>query len=278
MNDSSCLAEDDLLQDFEARQCVHGACETASGWPEGVLLVQPCRLCHQPAPLRNSHIVTEALYEALYNDKGHLMAISGLGNKGWKPLQQGLKERLFCEVCEQRFNEQFEKPFIQWWRDQSGPENWSDGERRLIHVEYAPFKLFHLSVLYRADASSLPTYREVSLGAHHRERIRQMLLNRDPGLASDYTIRAFAVIDKASRQRFPMITQPVRVRVQGHSFYGMMYAGAEWWTRVSSHKESEVDPDALASDGTLVMTAKDWRDFTMLQAAGHLLRQASSGA
>ena len=63
-----------------------------------------CRLCHRDKALRFSHIVPEFLYADLYNEKRHMMGINGRGTKGWKPLQQGIREHLFCERCEQHFN------------------------------------------------------------------------------------------------------------------------------------------------------------------------------
>ena len=35
-----------------------------------------------------------------------------------------------------------------------------------VAVDYAPFKMFHLSVLFRAGVSTLPHYAQVSLGSH----------------------------------------------------------------------------------------------------------------
>ena len=85
-----------------------------------------CRLCHLDRDLRDSHIVPEFLHDDLYNTKGHLMAINGLGNRGWKALQKGVREHLFCEVCEQHFNEYCEKPFrAQWVEAAPLPNPWN---------------------------------------------------------------------------------------------------------------------------------------------------------
>ncbi len=65
-----------------------------------------------------------------------------------------------------------------------------------VQYDYATFKLFHLSVLFRASVSSLSTFQEVNLGALHEERIRQMLLNEDPGKDWEYPILGFAVLNK----------------------------------------------------------------------------------
>ena len=94
-----------------------------------------CRLCHKDRILRKSHIVPEFLYSHLYNEKGHMMGINGIGAKGWKPLQQGIREHLFCEECEQHFNEHFEKPFRQQWVVNCPlPDPWNVPEPHWISV------------------------------------------------------------------------------------------------------------------------------------------------
>ena len=119
------------------------------------------------------------------------MGISGQGGRGWKPLQKGIRERLFCESCEQHFNEYFEKPFReQWVIAQPLPNPWTDESVHWVNVDYSSFKLFHLSVLFRAGVSTLPTYREVSLGKH-QEKLRHLLLNRDPGEFWQYLVFRF---------------------------------------------------------------------------------------
>jgi hypothetical protein len=47
-------------------------------------------------------------------------------------------------------------------------------------LDYAMFKLFHLSVLWRAGVSTREEFRNVKLGSHE-DVIRQMLLRDDPG-------------------------------------------------------------------------------------------------
>ena len=109
-----------------------------------------CRLCLCDATLRNSHIVPEFLYADLYNEKGHMMGINGRGRMGWRPLQQGIREHLFCETCEQHFNEYCEKPFLEQWVTASPlPNPWCVPEPHVIKVNYKSFKLFHLSVLFK---------------------------------------------------------------------------------------------------------------------------------
>ena len=89
--------------------------------------MKKCYLCHQVRELRHSHIVPEFLYRELYNDKRQLMAVSGLGKRGRTLLQNGIKQHLFCEECEQHFNEHFEKPFKRWLDTKQLPNPWALG-------------------------------------------------------------------------------------------------------------------------------------------------------
>ena len=76
-------------------------------------MTESCRLCRNIRQLRNSHIIPEFLYKPTYNRKGHAMGIHGRGNRGWKSLQKGLRDPLFCEQCEQHFNAYCERPFYE---------------------------------------------------------------------------------------------------------------------------------------------------------------------
>ena len=79
-------------------------------------------------------------------------------------------------------------------------------------IDYATFRLFDLSVLFRASTSDHPNFREVDIGPHE-ERFRRMLLEGDPGQDRQYPILCAAVegsggkvldpIDRISRGRRP---------------------------------------------------------------------------
>lgn len=235
-----------------------------------------CELCHNERELRNSHIVPEFLYSELYNAKNHLMAISGHGRRGWKALQKGIREHLFCETCEQHFNEYCEKPFrAQWVVTPPLPNPWKTTEPYWVTVEYSSFKLFHLSVLFRASVSSLPTYAEVSLGPH-QERLRQMLLSRDPGEYWQYPVFGYAVVHHKTNRIIPMVSQAQRSSFNGHRCYGIMYGGVQWWVCVSSHRNYEFEKISLQPDGRMPFHAIPWNEVSVIQQASHALRNTIS--
>ena len=235
-----------------------------------------CRLCLQQTTLRNSHIVPEFLYAKLYNDKGHMMGINGRGRKGWKPLQQGVREPLFCETCEQHFNEYCEKPFrAQWVLSSPLPSPWAVSEPYKIQVDYSSFKLFHLSVLFRAGVSSLPTFAQVSLGPHE-ERLRKMLLDRDAGEFWQYPVAGLVLLHHKTREIVQMVSQAVQGRLAGMRCYAMIYGGVQWWVGVSSQRNPEFESIAVRSDGTIPMASIPWNELAIMKAASNALRNAQA--
>lgn len=179
-----------------------------------------CKLCLEKRALRNSHIIPEFLYSPLYNEKRYMMGINGLGNRGWRPLQKGITEKLFCDACEQHFNKHHEIPFHRQWIDQqAAPNPWPSCPQDLVvvHVDYATFKLFHLSILFRASVSTHANFSDVKLGPHENQ-IREMLVANNPGASWQYPILGRALIKPVTRELVhEIITRPINVRFEGES-------------------------------------------------------------
>lgn len=233
-----------------------------------------CRLCENDAELRNSHIVPEFLYSPLYNSKHQLMGIHGRGSLGWQFLQKGIREPLFCESCEQHFNEHFEKPFRARWVERAPlPDPWPGNDVITVNVDYNNFKLFHLSVLFRAGVSSLPTFAAVTLGSHE-QKLRRLLLDRNAGESWQYPVFAYAVIHHKTNRVIQIVTRPQQSKFGGRRCYGMMYGGAEWWVCVASDRNIDFEQMALRPDGSMSFTAVPWNEVGAIQDASAALSNA----
>jgi len=230
------------------------------------MLKSNCHLCLLPKILRKSHIVPEYLYRNLYNDNRHMMGITGKGSKGWAKVQKGLRELLFCDDCEQLFNEKYEKPFLTDWLDNNPLSKKLTPEQSypIKMPSYERFRLFHLSVLFRASVSSDPTYNEVNLGKHE-EIIRKMLLNNDSGNNWQYLIIGYAIIHDKTHEIVNLIARPERRSFDGVNCYSMLYGGVEWWTTVVSHKTKKLEELALKVDGSMPMIAIPWNSIPIMQ-------------
>jgi hypothetical protein len=235
-----------------------------------------CRLCLKDSVLRNSHIVPEFLYGDLYNNKHQLLGIHGRGSKGCEIQQKGLREYLFCDDCERHFNELFEMPFRRTWIENCPLLNpWETEDVHWIQVDYKKFKLFHLSVLFRASVCNLPTFSEVSLGPHE-ERLRLMLLNNDAGPVNRYPIFGYAVIHHKTKRIVQIVSKAQANRFGGRRCYGLMYGGVEWWIGISSDTNYELQKVALRCDGQMPFTAIPWNEISVIQEASNALRKPGS--
>jgi hypothetical protein len=199
------------------------------------------------------------------------MGVNGRGPRGWRPLQNGIKQPLFCEECEQHFNENFEKPFKRQWIDTPAlPARWPESEPVWINVDYRSFKLLHLSVLFRASVATLPTFRCVALGVH-QELVRQQILNRDPGPVTRYPIMGLALFDKLTRELNHTVVMPVAARFEDLRCYSMAYGGVNWWIGVSGHVNAQWMSSCVSEDGRIPMVGLPWNELGVVRQAGRML-------
>jgi len=218
--------------------------------------------------------VPEFLYVPLYNTDNELMAISGRGNKGWKPLQIGIWEYLLCADCEQHLNREYEQPFLKQWTEESPlPKSMPLNGAHSVVFDYSTFKLFHLSILFKSSISSNLTFQEVKLGAHEN-RIREMLLAKDPGHDWEYPILAFAVLNARYEVEQRIISRPIKARYEGHNVYGQIYGGAMWWVSVSSHRNDMFCRAGLQTTGHMTLVAESWNDIGVMQDASYALNRS----
>jgi hypothetical protein len=91
----------------------------------------------------------------------------------------------------------------------------------ITNLNYAKFKLFQLSILWRAGVSS--SFRQVQLGPH-RERLRAMLLAGEPGSSQDYPTLMFMLLDEG-RPVGDLIIEPSPARLDGHKCYRFIFGG-----------------------------------------------------
>lgn len=114
-----------------------------------------CRLCLRPRRLRRSHIIPEAVYKPLYDEKHRAIAFHPNDTTNYGFMQKGLREPLLCGDCEQFLNDMYEKPFYRMWIENDTLAVLTDQDAAVIEgLDYATFKLFHMSVLFRAGVSS----------------------------------------------------------------------------------------------------------------------------
>lgn len=219
----------------------------------GVAIADLCRLCGGCGPLQNSHILPEFVYTPIYdaNHKGYML--DPLDPEQSRKFQKGLRERMLCHGCEQFLNDEYEKPFKKLWFDQKVLSPLETSDFGMLQCgEYARFKLFHMSVLLRAELATLSAFREARVGPGHRERLVEMVRLGDPGLVSEYPVVCFAIERPGDRRIWwDLVSSPNPGRVDGMRFYEFTFGGCSWMYFVASHRVKWIEDIALRADGAL---------------------------
>lgn len=232
--------------------------------PRKARIVATCGLCREEAELQESHVVPEFAYSPIYDEKHKIHTVDPLLRGPSRKIQKGLREPLLCERCERFLNHRYETWFKGYWFDERPLEPLETGDRLILTVpDPARFKLFHLSVLLRADLASHRQWSEVSLGPRHRARLTEMVLAEDPGEEYEYPIVCVAIRYSKEDPRvwWDLVAPPNPARLDGMRCYQFTFGGCGWLYYVSSHRKALVEQIALRPDGTLPVIKEEWMAF-----------------
>ena len=161
-----------------------------------------CKLCRQTKPLiKKSHIISEFFYkEAGLYDEHHQFGVhffkEGNYQRSSKRNLGEYESYILCQDCEKKFSEQESYARATLFSTNSVPVrkasqisySSNDGltTAHIKNINYQRFKLFLLSLLWRASISSRPFFNELSLDDLHEERPPGMLLSEDAGDEDEY--------------------------------------------------------------------------------------------
>lgn len=176
-----------------------------------------------------SHIIPDFAYAPIKNDKNQIYAVG----RNVKKVQTGYFEKLLCQNCETLISG-YESKFKTLWMD-TIPPNFNHLATTpledVISVEvtdYDAFKLFHLSVFWRAAVSTGFKIEPMSFGRYEAQ-IAEMIRTGDPGQPGDFPFMAVLKLTKDLRPE-PSVTQLAKGqgRFEGHHYYMMSYAFCDW--------------------------------------------------
>ena len=192
-------------------------------------------LCTDCSEYRNSHILPEFLYADLYDEKHRTLQIS----KGEeKTLQKGLREYLLFQKCETKLSkyEKYAKGLLQEIPNFSHDE--SLGILYSNDVDYSKFKLFQLSTLWRSGVSKHEAFTQVRLGSH-KEKLRQMLVDDNPGSKSDYGCIMSIILETELLHKIIQSPTRFKKRLYGRNGYKFVTGNLTLAFIVTSHPPSQ---------------------------------------
>lgn len=190
-----------------------------------------CKLCLREKQLVRSHIVPNFAYKPLRNGKGQIFVLS----RKKRVVQTGHFEKLLCSDCEtvlSRYESEFAKDWMQ--------PILADSNRLLAATisgvlfvgvsDWIKFKLFHLSVFWRAAvSSSFEIHSKLNFQKHERT-IADMLLWSNPGGPGEFFCLGSLNFDKSGKP-VPTVSPLARFSERFEDTfdrYLMSYAFCDW--------------------------------------------------
>jgi hypothetical protein len=249
--------------------------ETKRGVPPST-----CKLCLQPGKVIYSHIISDFLHEPLYDEKHRLHVLSGDAKIEYLQPQQGLREYILCEQCDNVRLGGYEghgRRFL----DTINPDAWPPVDPRrwktkpfpLSGIDYGTIRLFYLSLLWRMSVASHVFFADVSLGPYE-EILRQMLLNEDPGKQEEFAIICFAPYLDGT-YNLDLITRPERSKQDQRTAFRFVMRGFIYLFLVGkADLPAAFRPFILNEDGTWVIVREDVRKIDFLAEAFLQMRDA----
>ena len=222
-----------------------------------------CSLCLEVKPLCRSHSIPEFCYKKTYDEKRRGRLLSTESPKVMY-LQKGMRERLLCTDCEQRIG-RFEKYFKEYWFDNHVlPEKVDSNCIFINDADYKRFKLFHLSILWRAGVSRLKDFGSVCLGPY-AEKLRKVVLTEEPGDEEEYPFWGQVIVNDFQMPEYGIVSCPYRSRLEKSHVYYLCYAGCEWVFIVTDHQGRGFGHTTIQRDGRMALLPVPIRDMNTVK-------------
>jgi len=236
-----------------------------------------CRLCQNEKELCFSHIIPEFLYHPTYVENHRFLMIPR--GKETYP-QKGIREYLLCGDCDGTIIgkwERYASPIIKSIQDLNITQL---GDQYIIRdIQYADFKLFQLSLLWRASVASVNMFENINIG-NHEDVVRKMLFSKNPGLPDQYGCMMFVLNE--TKYVHKTIWSPVEDTIDGYTCYRFLTGRIFWYFFLPEAYPRDAGSFFLSSEGTLRLVKAPWSEEVVVQriagiVAGKYFNSAKSG-
>lgn len=203
------------------------------------------------------------MYRPLYDDKHRFHVLSAKDADVRRFEQKGIREKLLCKECEAQLSKH--EHYISRVFSGSLPVS-SEKNGNLVKIQglnYLHFRLFGLSVLWRAGVSKHRYFQKVNLGPHE-ESIRKLLAADDPGEPHVYGFFLAPILFHGKEIKDLMI-EPTHSRLDQHLCYRFVFGGLVWIFVVSSHGLPHVFREAVINrSGEMLMLVSEFKDLPFI--------------
>lgn len=189
-----------------------------------------CSLCNLEKPLiKKSHIIPDFMYKGLFCEKHFIHYTNLTSLNPSKRLPDGIYDQhILCKSCDNDLLGSLETYASKTFYSMG---NYSENEKLTFeskkgddglttifigNLDYKKYKLFLLSILWRAHISKHPFFKVVNLGSY-AERLRKMILTNDPGEEDDFEFALVLITPEEVVAK--SIIEPRYLKDEGNSNY-----------------------------------------------------------
>ncbi len=201
-----------------------------------------CQLCLKEKELcKKSHIIPDFMYKEIYDDKHTIYKVDFEKYGKSSKVQSGEYEsNILCSDCDNNIIGKLETygSWVLYGPKNNLPKRNEKNQHSVTFsvcrgVDYTKFKLFLLSILWRASISSNQFFEYISLGPHE-ETIRQMILNNDAKKDDDYPCWISTYRNNADAP-IETVGQPMRQKDNKGTRYTFLLSGILFMFFISKH-------------------------------------------
>lgn len=228
-----------------------------------------CRLCLKEDKLvKKSHIIPKFLYKGLglFNDKHKLNVYNKIDSELEfilkHPSDGDYESDLLCSKCENLISGKYEtyasKVILGGLEKKQRIEiiNYikEDGLTftKVSNLDCNKFKIFALSILWRASISTRPVFKSVNLGESNEERLREIILNNKTLNNDEFPIFLSTYLNDSTLSK-DLIVQPQKKKTHdGHIFYRFIIGGIVYHFFIDSCSEKILSQTIKPSDEMII--------------------------
>ena len=232
-----------------------------------------CKFCGNDRKLIKAHVIPEAFFRRSRSNPTSLRLITNRAGEHEKRAPIGMYDRaLVCGDCESLWKTWDEYAQILLADPPLNSEARYRNGKILAHIvkdyDYDKLKLFFISMLWRASASTQPFFSKIMLGPFE-QAAKELILSRDPGAPEDFAV----ILAKFNASLAKHVTlDPDRLELWGVKWYRFYIAG--YVAHVKVDKKPCPLPWSIISlsrDRPLVIMRKDFRKSKELRSATNML-------
>lgn len=244
-----------------------------------------CRLCcSQKKLVKKSHVIPDFMYKGMFNEKHQIHHGQPFDLNKTRVTQSGIWEsNLFCEECETKVLGKLDLYASKVLYGGKGlPTNEapkffpciidSVHQFKADGISYSKFKLFLMSLIFRASVSNNPFFNEVRLGPHE-EKFRCHIYNNAAPPENVYRVAIASFQSVMSRQVMRIIRDPVIHRCAGKTMYSMFINGGLFFYEISADYPLEfLEKACIKENNTMLIPILNQTDHEILRMLGFPIR------